>query len=118
MRAARSFTIWFATHLPDDWYYILFSIYISYVGFNLVQALTILFYSNAPARDAVVCTVAPLVPLYQVFQRIVRTIAVVEAAEADPECFGSVQGDSPVKASPGRKPRCHLPRWRDTRATT
>jgi cellulose synthase/poly-beta-1,6-N-acetylglucosamine synthase-like glycosyltransferase len=62
---------------PDSWN-VLFTLYCSYVAFEVVQVLAILYYSMERARDALICTVFPLVPFYQTLMLAVRLWATVE----------------------------------------
>src|SRR5262249_9412278 len=59
--------VWFAWFLwrqaPDSWM-VLFTLYGSYVAFEVVQVLAILYYSTDRARDALICTVFLLAPFY------------------------------------------------------
>jgi len=70
--------IWFFYILPNDWWQILFVLYLCYLTFEFIQILVGIYYSNAPRRDLVIYTVFLLVPLYQMFLLIIRGIATTE----------------------------------------
>jgi len=65
-------------YAPEDLGWVAFTIYLCYLVFHMVQSLTVLFYSTAPARDALICAALPLVPLYQLFQKVARVVSVTE----------------------------------------
>ncbi len=69
--------VWLAFHWKPESWMLLFSLYICYVVLELLQALTILYYTEDPRRDAPACLVVPLVPLYQMFLMVVRTYALL-----------------------------------------
>jgi cellulose synthase/poly-beta-1,6-N-acetylglucosamine synthase-like glycosyltransferase len=52
--------------------------YFVYVLIEYCQWLCILFYSNHPRQDARLFYVPPLVPLYQMLQRLVTSVAIAE----------------------------------------
>jgi poly-beta-1,6-N-acetyl-D-glucosamine synthase len=56
----------------------LFTSLVCYTALHLVLTLTVLYYSQARARDALICAILPVVPLYQLFQKVVRLAAVTE----------------------------------------
>jgi cellulose synthase/poly-beta-1,6-N-acetylglucosamine synthase-like glycosyltransferase len=69
--------LWLCLNWGPDSAMLLVSLYACYLGLELLQALVILYYSENPGRDAVVCLVAPLVPFYQFFLMVVRTVALL-----------------------------------------
>ena len=64
--------------VPEDLGWVVLTGYVFYLASHLVQALTVLYYSSALARDALICTVLPLVPFYQLFQKVARVVSVTE----------------------------------------
>jgi cellulose synthase/poly-beta-1,6-N-acetylglucosamine synthase-like glycosyltransferase len=73
--------VWFICFLlnpPADWWQILFTLYLCYLAFELIQVAVDLVYSNAPGRDALISTVFFLVPFYQLLLLVVRLIATTE----------------------------------------
>lgn len=70
--------IWFCWKVPPDAGMILFTLYMCYVCFDLVQILTLLYYSVHFWRDLAVCMVFPLAPFYQLFLWVVRIIGLTE----------------------------------------
>jgi poly-beta-1,6-N-acetyl-D-glucosamine synthase len=64
--------------LTEDIGWCLFTSLVCYLVLHLVLTLTVLFYSEARRRDALICAVVPLVPVYQLFQKVVRVVAVTE----------------------------------------
>jgi len=74
-----AFLAWLCLVHPPHFWHILVAVYLAYVSFGLIHALTVLFYSNRPLHDGCVCLIAaPLNPAYQLFLRAVRTIALVD----------------------------------------
>jgi poly-beta-1,6-N-acetyl-D-glucosamine synthase len=69
--------LWLCVTWTSESWLLVFSLYVSYVALEIVQALTILYYSDDPAHDALICLVVPIVPVYQVFLMVVRTWALV-----------------------------------------
>jgi cellulose synthase/poly-beta-1,6-N-acetylglucosamine synthase-like glycosyltransferase len=70
--------IWFFCTLPENWQFVLFTLYLGYMGFELIQILSTLYYSNNLKRDALVCAVFPLMPIYQIVLLLVRLWATTE----------------------------------------
>ncbi len=62
----------------DDLWAVLVATYFAYLGIHVVQTAVVLYYSNARLRDALICSVLPLVPLYQTFRKVVRIVSVTE----------------------------------------
>jgi poly-beta-1,6-N-acetyl-D-glucosamine synthase len=69
--------VWLCFHWTSESWLLLFSLYACYVALEFAQALVILFYSDVPGHDTLVCLVVPIVPLYQLFLMLVRTWALV-----------------------------------------
>lgn len=57
---------------------ILVSLYLCYVAFEIIQVITVFLYSRAPGRDALICVVFFLAPLYQLFLTSVRLVATTQ----------------------------------------
>jgi cellulose synthase/poly-beta-1,6-N-acetylglucosamine synthase-like glycosyltransferase len=73
--------VWFVCFFwnrPSDWWQILFTLYVCYLGLELIQVVVGLGYSNAPGRDAVISAVFFLVPFYQLLLLSVRLVATTE----------------------------------------
>jgi cellulose synthase/poly-beta-1,6-N-acetylglucosamine synthase-like glycosyltransferase len=64
--------------LTPDVGWALFTGLVCYLALHLVLTLTVLFYSEDRWRDALVCTIVPFVPAYQLFQKVVRLVSVTE----------------------------------------
>lgn len=72
------YTIIYLLDPPTAIWPIILTIYLSYVVFGTIPILTVLYYSNDRLRDALICLIVPFVPFYQLFLRLVRTIAVTD----------------------------------------
>jgi cellulose synthase/poly-beta-1,6-N-acetylglucosamine synthase-like glycosyltransferase len=73
--------VWFVCFFwnpPGDWWQILFTLYVCYLGFELVQVALGLVYSNNPVRDGLISAVFFLAPLYQLVLLPVRLVATTE----------------------------------------
>jgi poly-beta-1,6-N-acetyl-D-glucosamine synthase len=70
-----AYVLWYCFDPPADIGYIVVGLYFCAVLFELLQVATLMFYSIAPARDALICAVFPLVPIYQLAFMFVRAIA-------------------------------------------
>jgi cellulose synthase/poly-beta-1,6-N-acetylglucosamine synthase-like glycosyltransferase len=70
--------IWLCFFANEKTGYILFAIYLGYLGLHLISILVALVYSTAPGRDLRVCAVWPLVPFYLLFQRAILLIALTQ----------------------------------------
>jgi biofilm PGA synthesis N-glycosyltransferase PgaC len=70
--------IWFLVFLPADWGMILLTLYLGYLLFEMIQVLTVFYFSLSLKRDILVCAVLPLVPFYQLFLFLIRSLALVE----------------------------------------
>jgi cellulose synthase/poly-beta-1,6-N-acetylglucosamine synthase-like glycosyltransferase len=70
--------LWLCLHFSDDSWKILLSTYVAYGVLQLVEAAVVLFYSRARLRDAKICLIAPLVPIYGFFRKIVRLRSLTE----------------------------------------
>ena len=66
----------FANHLPLFKIGLLF--YVLYVAMELMQLVLLLYYSNHKWRDLQLAWVPLIIPIYQMFQRCVTTIAIAE----------------------------------------
>jgi cellulose synthase/poly-beta-1,6-N-acetylglucosamine synthase-like glycosyltransferase len=73
-----AWAIWFCFYLPADWWQLLVTLYIGYLGFELIQLVVNYYYSNDPARDAVIGLVFLLIPFYQLLLLTVRLMATTE----------------------------------------
>ncbi len=69
------YVLWCALGPPEDLAYIAVGLYFCAIVFELLQVATLMYYSMAPLRDAIVCAVLPFVPLYQLFLMGVRVVA-------------------------------------------
>jgi poly-beta-1,6-N-acetyl-D-glucosamine synthase len=69
---------WLVCTTPPDWPFILFTLYLGYMAFELVQVCSALYYTNNLKRDALVCAVFPLIPIYQAVLLLVRLVATTE----------------------------------------
>jgi biofilm PGA synthesis N-glycosyltransferase PgaC len=65
----------FAMHWDAESWKTLVTLYLCYVTFEVVQAATILYYTNELKRDAMLCLVFPLVVFYQLLLLVVRLVA-------------------------------------------
>src|SRR5262249_3473562 len=70
--------VWFCLTLPPDWWQLLLALYLCYLVFELIQVLSVLYYSTALVRDALICGVFFLLPLYQIFLLVARLVATTE----------------------------------------
>jgi biofilm PGA synthesis N-glycosyltransferase PgaC len=70
--------LWFFCRLPEDWWQILLALYLCYLTFELLQIMAMLYYTNRPGHDLLVCLVFFLIPLYQILQLAVRLVATTE----------------------------------------
>ena len=59
-------------------HFILLALYLGYMGLEVVQICAALYYSNNLKRDAAVCAVFPLIPIYQAVLHVVRLVATTE----------------------------------------
>jgi cellulose synthase/poly-beta-1,6-N-acetylglucosamine synthase-like glycosyltransferase len=78
MYAILAWTAWFLVNPPPDWHFILLTLYLGYMGFELIQICAALYYTNNLKRDAAVCAVFPLIPIYQAVLLVVRLVATTE----------------------------------------
>ena len=69
--------VWLCLNWTSESWLLLFSLYVCYMALEIMQALVILYYSERPGHDALVCLVVPLVPVYQLFLMVVRTWALI-----------------------------------------
>ncbi len=73
--------IWFIgffLFLPDDWWQILFTLYLCYLVFEVITVFTNLFYTTDFRRDLLLSLVFFLMPIYQCALMVVRLIATTE----------------------------------------
>jgi cellulose synthase/poly-beta-1,6-N-acetylglucosamine synthase-like glycosyltransferase len=73
-----AWAVWFCFFPPANWWLVLLTFYFCYLVFEFVQILVALYYSNTPARDALICAVFPLVLIYQTVLLVVRLVATTE----------------------------------------
>jgi biofilm PGA synthesis N-glycosyltransferase PgaC len=73
-----AWAVWFLLTWPADGLFILLTLYLGYMGFELIQILSALYYTNNLKRDALVCAVFPLMPIYQIVLLLVRLAATTE----------------------------------------
>lgn len=74
-----AYVVWFTFAVPVAvWDMMVVTLYFGYVGFELVQALSVLFYSRDLRRDLWICAIFPLAPLYQLLLFLVRSRALIE----------------------------------------
>lgn len=68
---------WLVMTIPlGQLFWILLTVYFSYLAFELVQMAVILLYSNNLKHDVMICLVLPLVFPYQTYLMLVRTWAI------------------------------------------
>jgi cellulose synthase/poly-beta-1,6-N-acetylglucosamine synthase-like glycosyltransferase len=72
--------LWLCVNWTPECWLLLFGLYVCYLALELVQAVVILYYSVDPGHDALVCLVVPIVPFYQIFLMMVRSVALVREA--------------------------------------
>jgi cellulose synthase/poly-beta-1,6-N-acetylglucosamine synthase-like glycosyltransferase len=72
------YLIWLCCHPPGDLGKILWTYYVIYVAFEVVQLTVTCFYSPNRYQDLLLGLAAPLMPLYFVFLRAVSLVAVTE----------------------------------------
>jgi len=68
----------FLFNRPADTAMLLLTTFIAYQVFELMQLLAVPFYSIAPCRDLRICCIMPLMPVYQLFLFVVRTVAIIQ----------------------------------------
>ncbi len=64
-------------HSEDLWP-ILVATYFAYLGVHAAQTAVVMYYSNSRLRDALICSILPLVPVYQFYRKVVRLVSVTE----------------------------------------
>lgn len=70
---------WFVITVPVAvWDKVALTLYFGYVAFELIQMLSVLFYSSDLRRDLAICAVFPLAPFYQLLMFLLRSRALVE----------------------------------------
>lgn len=63
--AIRAYAAWFALTVPVAvWDKMVLTLYFGYIGFELTQMLSVLFYSRDVRRDLAITAISPLAPLY------------------------------------------------------
>jgi len=70
--------VWLLWQRPEGSGYMLFTLYLCYLVFEIVQIFSALYYTNHLARDLLICAVFPLVPIYQLVLLTVRLVATTE----------------------------------------
>ena len=80
LTAIWGWIFWFCFNSSFDSWKLFLTLYLSYLVLETFQCLTILYYSENLRRDALVCLVWPLVPLYQLFLMVTRTYAQLREA--------------------------------------
>lgn len=71
---------WILTHWGRETQYALFTTYLCYLAFHAVQVLVLMYYSDRRREDMVICLVVPFTPIYKIFLRAARVLAVCEEA--------------------------------------
>jgi hypothetical protein len=69
---------WLLWQRPEGSGHLLFTLYLCYLVFEIVQILSALYYTNHLARDLLICAVFPFVPIYQFVLLAVRLVATTE----------------------------------------
>lgn len=72
------YLVWLFWWMPNQAPYVLISLYLCYLAFEVIGPLVVLYYSNTPRRDAAICAIFPLVPLYQFFLKVASVVAITE----------------------------------------
>ncbi|HXG09518.1 MAG TPA: glycosyltransferase family 2 protein [Gemmataceae bacterium] len=67
--------LWVLLAMPGQAGKLLLTLYLLYLVFELVQIVAVMYYSNAPGRDLLICTVFVLVPFYQFYLLTARLVA-------------------------------------------
>jgi biofilm PGA synthesis N-glycosyltransferase PgaC len=70
--------IWICFNPIADLWQLVLSLYFCYLAFELIQVLSVFLYSTAPGRDARICAVFALAPLYNFVLLVVRLVATTE----------------------------------------
>ena len=74
-----AYAVWYFLLNPaEDTWWIVVTLYMCYCAFHFVQLFPVLYYSNARGRDALICTVLPFVPFYNVFLKAARLVSITE----------------------------------------
>jgi cellulose synthase/poly-beta-1,6-N-acetylglucosamine synthase-like glycosyltransferase len=73
-----AWSIFFALRLPENGWMVLWTLYCCYLTFELLQVLSILYYTNDFRRDLAVVCVFFLAPLYGLLNLVVRIICTAE----------------------------------------
>ncbi|MBI3410861.1 MAG: glycosyltransferase family 2 protein [Planctomycetes bacterium] len=68
--------IWFFIAGPDNGGWILLTLYLLYLVFEIIQVASLLYFSNNLRRDVPICMVFFLVPLYQMLLLVIRLVAI------------------------------------------
>lgn len=76
--ATWAWLAWACFYPPADFGKVVCTLYGCYLVAELVHVLTALYYSNEPRRDALICVVWPLAPVYQLLLSAVRLAALLE----------------------------------------
>ncbi len=67
-----AYSIWMALTYRGEFVQVCFVLYLCYVCFEFVQALSVLYYTRDLGRDALLCAIFPLAPFYQLFLMAAR----------------------------------------------
>ncbi len=70
--------VWLLWQRPEGSGHMLFTLYLCYLVFEIIQILSALYYTNHLARDLLICAVLPLLPIYQFILLAVRLVATTE----------------------------------------
>ena len=72
------YALWVVFHFEKERPWIILTVYLCYLAFHLAQIIAVLFYSRSRWRDLLICSVLPLVPIYRLFQKVIRLISITE----------------------------------------
>lgn len=67
--------LWVLTAYPDSSWKLLLLLYLCGLCVEFLQALGLVFYSDRPWKDLILCLILPLYPAYQVFMKAVNLFA-------------------------------------------
>jgi cellulose synthase/poly-beta-1,6-N-acetylglucosamine synthase-like glycosyltransferase len=70
--------VWFCFNLSAGWWEILFTLYLCYLVFEIIQIVSVWYFSLDLKRDLLICGVFFLVPFYQCLLLAVRLVATTE----------------------------------------
>jgi len=72
------YVAWMLTHWNGDTRYALLTTYLCYMAFHVVQVVVLMYYSDRRRQDMVTCLVVPFTPIYKIYLRAARLLAVCE----------------------------------------